>query len=154
MPLAPIPEVLNGEDHFAYVQGYSDGTVQPEGNITRAETATMLYRLLKEVWREIIFTDQNSFSDMDKSIWYNKAVSSMANGEYVTGYPDGTFQGDNSITREEFVTIMVRFLEQKLADPSDRKQVKKASDALARRGFSWNEVSEGIRRARDRARDR
>ena len=110
VPLAPIPNALNGEDHFAYVKGYPDETVRPEGNISRAETATMLYRLLTPVWRDIYFTDLNSFSDVEQSFWFNKAVSSMANGEYILGYPDGTFQGDNAITRAEFVTIMVRFL--------------------------------------------
>lgn len=112
VPLAPIPSVLNGDDHFAYVEGYPDGTVKPEGNVTRAETSTMLYRLLKPTWRDIYFTDQNSFSDVEKALWFNKAVSSMANGEYVNGYPDGTFQGNKHITRAEFVTIMVRFLEE------------------------------------------
>lgn len=112
VPLAPIPSVLNGDDHFAYVVGYPDGTVKPEGNVTRAETSTMLYRLLKPTWRDIYFTDQNSFSDVEKALWFNKAVSSMANGEYVNGYPDGTFQGNKHITRAEFVTIMVRFLEE------------------------------------------
>ena len=110
VPLAPIPDALNGEDHFAYVKGYPDQTVRPEGNITRAETATMIYRLLKPVWRDIVFTDENSFSDVAQMDWFNKAVSSMANGEYITGYPDGTFQGNKSITRAEFVTIMIRFL--------------------------------------------
>ena len=110
VPLAPIPDALNGVDHFAYVKGYPDGTVKPEGNVTRAETSTMLYRLLKPTWRDIYFTDQNSFSDVEKALWFNKAVSSMANGEYVNGYPDGTFQGNKSITRAEFVTIMIRFL--------------------------------------------
>ena len=112
IPLAPVPEVLNGDDHFAYIQGYPNGTVQPEGNITRAETATMLYRLLKPVWRDIYFTDQNDFSDVAQNLWYNKAVSSMANGEYIEGYPDNTFKGNNAITRAEFVTIMIRFLDE------------------------------------------
>ena len=110
VPLAPIPDALNGVDHFAYVKGYPDGTVKPEGNVTRAETATMIYRLLKPVWRDTVFTDQNNFSDVEQMAWFNKAVSSMAFGEYITGYPDGTFQGNKSITRAEFVTIMVRFL--------------------------------------------
>lgn len=114
MPLAPIPDGLNGLDHFAYVYGYPDGTVQPMGNITRSETATMLYRLLSPKWRDVCFTDQNDFSDVYVTDWYNKAVSSMANGEYVVGYPDGTFQANNAITRAEFVTIMVRFLDEEM----------------------------------------
>ncbi|MCR4600614.1 MAG: S-layer homology domain-containing protein [Clostridia bacterium] len=114
VPLAEIPEELNGADHFAYVEGYPDGTVKPEGNISRAEITTMLYRLLNPEWRDNCFTDQNVFSDVDKPMWYNKAVSSMAKGTYVEGYPDGTFKGNNAITRAEFVTIMVRFLNEDL----------------------------------------
>ena len=104
---------LNSRDHFAYVEGYPDGTVQPQGNITRAETVTMIYRLLTATRRDAIFTSQNSFSDVEAADWYNKAVSSMAKGGYVEGYPDGTFQGNNAITRAEFVTMMVRFLDEK-----------------------------------------
>ena len=108
-PVPPTPD-LNSEDHIAFVQGYPDGTVHPEGYITRAETATMVYRLLTDERRDEIFTTQNDFSDVEKTYWYNKAVSSMENGDYITGYPDGTFKGDQTITRAEFVTIMVRFL--------------------------------------------
>ncbi len=110
-PLPAIPIQLNGEDHFAYVQGYPDGTVRPENNITRAETATMFYRLLTPEYRDRVFTAQNDFSDVAKAAWFNKAVSSMANGEFILGYPDGTFMGDKSITRAEFVTVLVRFLD-------------------------------------------
>ena len=98
-------------DHYAYVEGYEDGTVKPEGKITRAETATMIYRLLTVDRRDEVFTDQNNYSDVNKPDWYNKAVSSMTKGEYINGYPDGTFKGGNSITRAEFVTILVRFLD-------------------------------------------
>ena len=110
-PLPAIPIQLNGEDHFVYVQGYPDGTVRPENNITRAETATMLYRLLTPEYRDRVFTTQNVFSDVAQAAWFNKAVSSMANGEFILGYPDGTFMGDKSITRAEFVTVLVRFLD-------------------------------------------
>lgn len=109
VPLA-VPEELNGEDHVAYVQGYEDGTVRPEGNITRAETATIIYRLLTAERRDEIFTAENSFSDVDADMWFNKAVSSMSAGEYINGYPDSTFKGNNNITRAEFVAIMARFL--------------------------------------------
>jgi len=110
-PLNVIPIQLNGEDHFAFVKGYPDGTVRPENNITRAETATMFYRLLTPEYRDRVFTSSNDFSDVAKTAWFNKAVSSMANGEFILGYPDGTFMGDKSITRAEFVTVMVRFLD-------------------------------------------
>jgi len=74
----------------------------------------MLYRLLTPTWRDIYFTDQNNFIDVTQNLWYNKAISSMAKGEYVIGYPDNTFRGNNTITRAEFVTIMVRFLNEEI----------------------------------------
>ena len=70
----------------------------------------MIYRLLKEESRAEIFTADNNYTDVEQSLWYNKAVSSMTNGEYINGYPDGSFKGNQTITRAEFVTILVRFL--------------------------------------------
>lgn len=100
---------LNSSDHISYLNGYTDGTVRPESTITRAETATMLYRLLTAESRDLIFKTQNSFSDVAVTGWYNKAVSSMANGGYLKGYPDGSFGGNRAITRAEFVSMAVRF---------------------------------------------
>ena len=102
--------ILNSEDHMAYVEGYADGTVRPDGYITRAETATIIYRLIEEEYREDIFTSENSFSDVSTSRWYNKAVSSMANGGYILGYDDGTFKGDSNITRAEFISMLIRII--------------------------------------------
>ncbi len=104
----PSPD-LNYDDHFAYVQGYPDGTFRPGQNINRAEAATMIFRLLTDARQKEIYTTSNSFSDVDSSMWYNDYVSSMANGGYVNGYPDGSFRGGNYITRAEFVTLLVRF---------------------------------------------
>lgn len=107
-PVDPSP-ALNYDDHVAYIIGYPDGNFYPNKNVTRAETATMIYRLLTEARQKEIYTTVNGFSDVDASKWYNEYVSSMANGGYVEGYPDGTFGGDKMITRAEFVTILVRF---------------------------------------------
>ncbi len=104
------PVDLNGDDHVAYVYGYEDGTVKPINNVTRAETAAMLYRLLTESRRNDIQTEYNLFRDVSADAWYNESVSSMANGQYIMGYPDGTFGGDRSITRAEFVAMLVRFI--------------------------------------------
>ena len=104
------PADLNGNDHVAYVHGYTDGTVKPNNNVTRAETAAMLYRLLTESRRNEIQTASNSFSDVSADDWYNESVSTMANGKYITGYPDGTFGGNKNITRAEFVAMLVRFI--------------------------------------------
>ena len=105
-----LPADLNSKDHIAYVQGYPDGLVKPNNNITRAETSAMLYRLLTEDRRAEIETDKNSFTDVKATNWFNVEVSTMANGDYITGYPDGTFGGNKNITRAEFAAILVRFI--------------------------------------------
>ena len=107
---ADYSDDLNMVDHFAYVYGYPNGTVRPEGNITRAETATIIYRLLTAECRDEIFATSNAFSDVTADLWYNKAVSSLAGGGYINGYEDGTFLGDEAITRAEFVAILARFI--------------------------------------------
>lgn len=105
-----LPDGLNHTDHIAYVHGYEDGTVRPESPITRAETAMMLYQLLTEERLAEIQTTEHSFSDMDADDWYCEAVATMANGDYIMGYEDGTFGGNRPITRAEFVAILVRFI--------------------------------------------
>ena len=100
---------LDTDDHIAYVYGYPDGTVRPNGTITRAEVTTIFYRLLTSARRDEIFTSENSFRDVDSSMWYNKAASSMAAGGYIQGYADGTFGANKPITRAEFVCLAARF---------------------------------------------
>lgn len=100
---------LNDADHFAYIVGYPDKTVRPSAGITRAETTTIFFRLLTEETRNAYWSDINSFTDLQKSIWYNVAVSTMADADIISGYKDGTFQGDQWITRAEFATIAARF---------------------------------------------
>ena len=102
-------EPVFAQNHVAYVSGYPDGRFRPEKNITRAETATMIFRLFMQGEDSPISTNWNMFSDVDVSKWYNTEVSTMARAGYITGYPDGTFGGDKPITRAEFVTILVRF---------------------------------------------
>ena len=110
------PAGLNSSDHVAYVFGYTDGTVRPNNPITRAETAAMLYRLLTDSRRAAIQTSVNRFSDVAPRDWYNEAVSTMSNGGYLVGYPDGTFGGNKNITRAEFVTMLVKFIGEKEAE--------------------------------------
>jgi uncharacterized repeat protein (TIGR02543 family) len=107
--IAPTPDKLNGNDHFAYIVGYEDNTVRPTANITRAEVATIFFRLLKDDVRSANITKTNSFSDVKESSWYNTAVSTMANMGIISGYPDGTFKPNESITRAEFAAIAARF---------------------------------------------
>lgn len=105
-----VPAGLNSTDHVAYVHGYEDGTVRPEGKITRAETAVMLYSLLTDARREEISTTQHSFNDIAPDAWYRQAAATMAKGGYLTGRPDGGFDGDCPITRAEFITALVGFI--------------------------------------------
>ncbi|MBS7219338.1 MAG: S-layer homology domain-containing protein, partial [Oscillospiraceae bacterium] len=112
------PADLNSKDHVSYVSGYPDGTVRPDAPITRAETATMIYRLLTDARRAEIDTEVNSFGDVSSSDWFVRPVSTMANGGYIVGYPDGTFGGSKQITRAEFVTMLVRFIGLKDAECS------------------------------------
>lgn len=100
---------LNTQDHMAYIVGYEDGTVRPQNNITRAEVATIFFRLLTEESRGIYWSQTNPYSDVTGSAWYNNAVSTMANAGIIAGYPDGTFKPNAPITRAEFATIAARF---------------------------------------------
>ncbi len=100
---------LNTTDHFAYIIGYPDGTVQPGGQITRAEVATIFFRLLTDDVREENFTRTNPYSDVAGTAWYNNAVSTLSAMGIITGYPDGTFRPNASITRAEFAAIAARF---------------------------------------------
>lgn len=104
-----VPDKLNGDDHFAYVVGYSDSTVRPSANISRAETATIFFRLLKSDIRDGNLTADNEFSDVSDGQWHNKAISTMAKLGIVKGRRADRFDPDASITRAEFAAICARF---------------------------------------------
>ena len=104
-----VPDKLNGDDHFAYVIGYPDGKVHPKGNISRAETATIFFRLLKADIRDGNLTADNGFSDVADGQWHNKAISTMAKLGIVKGRRADSFDPDASITRAEFAAICARF---------------------------------------------
>ena len=104
-----VPDKLNGDDHFAYVIGYPDGKVHPKGNISRAETATIFFRLLKADIRDGNLTADNGFSDVANGQWHNKAISTMAKLGIVKGRRADSFAPDASITRAEFAAICARF---------------------------------------------
>ena len=107
--LAPIPEMLNGEDHYAYLLGYEDGTVRPNGSISRAEVATVHFRLLKDDVRMQNLTKDNAYSDVSDTAWYAAAVSTLSKMGIISGYPDGTFRPNAPITRAEFAAMIARF---------------------------------------------
>lgn len=116
---------LNREDHFAYVRGYTDGTVRPNTPITRAQAATIFYRLLTDTSREIYFRETNDFTDVPDSHWANRAISTLSNAGVINGFQDGTFQPDAYITRAQFTAMTSRFeavlpgLENTFADVSE-----------------------------------
>ena len=116
VPLADLPG-LNTVDHYAYIAGYEDGTVRPNNNITRAEVATIFFRLFTDEYRETYWSTNNPFSDVAYTAWYNNAVSTTSNAGIIAGYPDGTFQPNNYITRAEFATIAARFLSEEYVGP-------------------------------------
>ena len=100
---------LNTDDHFAYIIGYPDGTVQPNGQITRAEATTIFFRLLTDESRDANLTRTNNYADVAADAWYNTAVSTMTKAGIVDGYPDGTFRPDAPITRAEMAKIISLF---------------------------------------------
>ena len=103
------PSDLNITDHFAYVIGYPDGTVRPDGNVTRAEVATIVFRLLDPEIRNENLTTANTFEDVDEGMWCNTAISTLARLGIVNGRSAQVFDPDASITRAEFAAICARF---------------------------------------------
>ena len=99
----------NTDDHYSYLIGYSDGTVRPNGKITRAEVATIFFRLLDDDTRAKYWSSENNFSDVSADKWYNNAVSTLCNMGVIGGYADGTFRPDAPISRAEFAKIAVSF---------------------------------------------
>ena len=100
---------LNTKDHYSYLIGYSDGTVRPNGRITRAEVATIFFRLLTDDARQRNCSSENNFSDVSADKWYNNAVSTLCHMGVLGGYSDGTFRPNAPITRAEFAKIAVSF---------------------------------------------
>lgn len=100
---------LNRRDHYAYIIGYPDGDVHPQGNITRAEVATIFFRLLRDPVRKQYWSQTNGYSDVPGNKWYNNAISTLSNMGIICGYPDGTFRPDAPITRAELTKIAAGF---------------------------------------------
>ena len=104
-----VPTGLNGNDHYAYIVGYPDKTVRPQNGITRAEVATIFFRLLTDETRNANSTKSNSYSDVAAGAWYNHAVSTLSAMGIVKGDSDGKFNPNAPITRAEFAAIAARF---------------------------------------------
>ena len=116
--IPPERPKLNTDDHYAYVVGYPDGTVRPMGNITRAEVATIFFRLLTDDSRTQFWATTNTYSDVKSGDWFNNAVSTLSNAGIISGYPDGTFRPNAPITRAEMAKVIALFA--KLDKSEDR----------------------------------
>ena len=102
---------LNTSDHFAYVQGYPDGTVKPTGNITRAETAAILFRLMDEGSRKTYYSTKSGFRDVATGSWYNTYVATLNNAGVITDSSNGYFRPNEAITRAELAAMLANFTE-------------------------------------------
>lgn len=102
---------LNTADHFAYVQGYPDGTVKPAGNITRAETAAILFRLMDEGSRKTYYSTKSGFRDVASGSWYNTYVATLNNAGVITDSSNGYFRPNEAITRAELAAMLAKFSE-------------------------------------------
>lgn len=122
----PSKPTLNTGDHYAYVMGYPDGTVRPNGSITRAEVSTILFRLLSDKTRDEYFTTVSSFTDVKAGAWYNNSIATIEKaGVIVDTAKGGAFRPNEAITRAELAAMLAQF--------SDAKPVKgvKFSDVSA-----------------------
>lgn len=107
--LYPILNIgLNYTDHFAYMVGYPDGTFMPQANITRAEVAAIIYRLMTPESRAKFSSADCMFSDVQAGMWFNESVCTLVKAGIISGYPDGTFKPNQSITRAEFSSMIAR----------------------------------------------
>ena len=103
------PDLLNDSDHFAYVIGYKDGNVRPYGLISRAETTTIFFRLLKDSVRDGNLLTSNTYTDVADDYWANTAISTMTGLGIVQGRSTTTFDPKAPITRAQFAAICARF---------------------------------------------
>ena len=104
-----VPTGLNGKDHYAYIIGYGNNDVRPQNNITRAEVATIFFRLLTDVTREANMTKSNGYNDVKDGDWFCCAVSTLSKMGIIKGYEDGSFKPNDPISRAEFAAIAARF---------------------------------------------
>jgi len=106
--LRPRPE-LDKESHNAYLNGYEDNTIRPNQNISRAEVAALLYRLLTKESGKQWYSDDADYSDVEKDVWYHDAVATLSNASVMNGYANGSFEPERAISRAEFATVLARF---------------------------------------------
>ncbi len=117
IPLGPLPE-LEKDDHYAYIIGRDDGLVHPGANITRAEMATIFFRMLTDESRTEHWSQTNKYTDVASTSWYNNAISTLTKAGVLTGHTDGSFAPNAPITRAEFATMLSRFYEAQYEGPN------------------------------------
>ena len=120
-----VPTGLNGKDHYAYIIGYGNNDVRPQNNITRAEVATIFFRLLTDETREANMTKSNGYNDVKDGDWFCCAVSTLSKMGIIKGYEDGSFKPNDPISRAEFAAIAARF------DPNGDKTPASFSDVTS-----------------------
>ena len=120
-----VPTGLNGTDHYAYIIGYGNNDVRPQNNITRAEVATIFFRLLTDETREANMTKSNGYNDVKDGDWFCCAVSTLSKMGIIKGYEDGSFKPNDPISRAEFAAIAARF------DPDGDKTPASFSDVTS-----------------------
>ena len=120
-----VPTGLNGKDHYAYIIGYGNNDVRPQNNITRAEVATIFFRLLTDETREANMTKSNGYNDVKDGDWFCCAVSTLSKMGIIKGYEDGSFKPNDPISRAEFAAIAARF------DPDGDKTPASFSDVTS-----------------------
>lgn len=122
---APLPKAkLNYIDHFAYINGYPEGNVRPQALITREEASVIFFRLLDPEYRDSVRASRNKFTDVEQNKWSNKHISTLAKGQIILGYKDGTFKPRSNITRAELAVIASRFDRLALGVPHNFSDVK------------------------------
>ena len=124
-------QIIDTKNHFAYIIGYPDGSVRPESNITRAEIATIFFRMITKETRADMWSKINNYSDVELGTWYNNAISTLSNGNILTGYPDGTFAPNATITRAELAAIAIRSSAKILSADSSKIMFSDISDHWA-----------------------
>lgn len=108
-PLPPAPPKLETDNHYNYINGYPDGMIKPENNISREEVAAIFYRLMDDATRSDYLKNVSTYKDVAGTRWSSKNIATMENAGIITGYPDGTFKPERQITRAEFAAIASRF---------------------------------------------
>ena len=117
------PEVVVEQVHFAYMIGYPEGHFGPNNTVSRAEVATVFFRMMEDTAREKYWTKKNNYSDVTINQWHNNAISVMSNMGILSGFADGTFRPDEPMTRGQVASVFAKF--------ADETQVKPGSDALS-----------------------